>query len=141
MLRKILAVVLGVVAAVIIIIAIEALGHSIYPPPDNLDVANREAMEVYVASLPLAALLFVMTAWIAATLAGGLLACFIAKERPFVYANIVGALVLIGTFINLMSITHPMWFSITAIAAIVATTLLAGNLGSKFSAPAAAVEQ
>ena len=65
MLRKILAVVLGVVAAVIIIIAIEALGHSIYPPPDNLDVANREAMEVYVASLPLAALLFVMTAWIA----------------------------------------------------------------------------
>jgi hypothetical protein len=119
MLRKILAVVLGIVAAVIIIIAIEALGHAIYPPPGDLDITNREAMEAYVAGLPLAALLFVMVAWIAATFAGGLLACFIAKQMPLIYASIVGVLVLLGT----------------------ATIFVAGWLGSNFSAKPGSEQQ
>jgi hypothetical protein len=141
MLRKILAVVLGIVAAVIIIIAIEALGHAIYPPPGDLDITNREAMEAYVAGLPLAALLFVMVAWIAATFAGGLLACFIAKQMPLIYASIVGVLVLLGTIINLMSIPHPLWFSIISVLAIIATIFVAGWLGSNFSAKPGSEQQ
>ncbi len=140
MLRRLLAVVLGVVAAVIVIIAIEALGHAIHPPPNGLDVANKQAFEAYVASLPLTALLVVMIARVAATLTGGLLACFIAQERPVVYASIVGLLVLLGTVINLVSIPHPLWFSISSVAAIVATMLLTGKLGSRFCASAASVE-
>lgn len=132
MLSKILAVVLGVLAAVIVIIAIEALGHAMYPPPGDLDLTDRQVMEAYVAGLPLGALLFVMAAWIAATFAGGLLACFIAKEMPFVYASIVGMLVLLGTIINLMSIPHPLWFSIVSVSAIIATIFVTGWLGSNF---------
>ncbi len=138
--RKLLAVVLGVVVAVIVIIAIEALGHAIHPPPAELDVADKQALEAYVASLPLTALLTVMAAWIAATLTGGLLACFIAQERPVAYANIVGVLVLLGTVINLVSIPHPLWFSISSVAAIIATMLLTGKLGSRFSTSAVSVE-
>ncbi len=132
MLRKILAVVFGVVAAVIVIIAIEALGHAIYPPPAGLDFTNRGAMETYVAGLPVGALLSVMLAWLAATFAGGLLACFIGREKPYVFAGIVGALVLTGTVINLMSIPHPLWFSVTSVVAIIATAFATGWLGSKF---------
>ena len=58
--RKISAVVLGVVTAVVLIIAIEALGHAVYPPPDDLDTSNIEALQAYVMNAPLAALLFVM---------------------------------------------------------------------------------
>jgi hypothetical protein len=134
MLSKILAVVFGVVAAVIVIIAIEALGHAMYPPPGDLDITDRQAMEAYVAGLPLGALLFVMAAWVAATFTGGLLACFIAKEMPFVYASIVGMLVLLGTIINLMSIPHPLWFSIVSVSAIIATIFVTGWLGSNFFA-------
>jgi hypothetical protein len=130
--RKVSAVVLGVVTAVVLIIAIEALGHAVYPPPDDLDTSNIEALQAYVMSAPLAALLFVMAGWLIATLVGGLLACFIARETPLVYAAIVGGLVLLGTIINLLSIPHPLWFSITSVLAIIATIFITGRLGSSF---------
>ncbi len=132
MIRKISAVVLGVVTAVVLIIAIEALGHAVYPPPDDLDTSNIEALQAYVMNAPLAALLFVMAGWLIATLVGGLLACFIARETPLVYAAIVGGLVLLGTIINLLSIPHPLWFSITSVLAIIATIFITGRLGSSF---------
>ena len=132
MIRKISAVVLGVVTAVVLIIAIEALGHAVYPPPDDLDTSNIEALQAYVMNAPLAALLFVMAGWLIATLVGGLLACFIARETPLVYAAIVGGLVLLGTIINLLSIPHPLWFSITSVLAIIATIFITGQLGSSF---------
>ncbi len=105
--RKILAVVFGIVVAVVLIIAIEALGHAVYPVPDGLDLTDPEALQAYVMDAPIAALLFVLGAWLVATLVGGLLACFIAKESPLVYSAIIGGLVLLGTIINLMSIPHP----------------------------------
>lgn len=132
MLRKISAVVLGAVTAVVLIIVIEALGHAIYPPPADLDVTNFEALQAYVMNAPPAALLFVMAAWIIATLVGGLLACFIAAETPLVYAAIIGGLVLLGTIINLLSIPHPLWFSITSVLAIIATVFITSRLGSSF---------
>ena len=136
--RKIVAVVLGVVVAVVLIIAIEALGHAVYPVPQGLDISNTEAMQAYVTGLPIGALLFVMGAWLVATLGGGLLACFIARETPLVYAAIVGGLVLLGTIINLMSIPHPPWFSITSVLAIIAMIFVTGRLGSSFVSSSAA---
>ena len=53
MLRKIAAVVLGVVLAFVLIIAVESLGHSVYPPPADLDLTDQAAMRAYVDTLPL----------------------------------------------------------------------------------------
>jgi hypothetical protein len=81
--RKISAVVLGVVVAVILITAIESLGHMVYPPPNDLDPADTEALQAYVMNAPIAALLLVMSAWIIATLAGGLLAASFPGSRQW----------------------------------------------------------
>ena len=136
--RKVAAVVLGVIVAVVFIIAIEALGHSVYPVPEGLDITDTEAMQAYVTGLPIGALLFVMGAWLVATLAGGLLACFIARETPLVYSAVVGGLVLLGTIINLMSVPHPSWFSITSVLAIIAMIFVTGRLGASLARPSAA---
>jgi hypothetical protein len=128
--RKIFAVVLGFIAAVILIITIEALGHSLYPLPAGMDITDTEAMKAYVITLPATALLIVMAAWIVATLVGGLLACFIARETPLIYSAIIGGLVLLGTIINLISLPHPLWFSITSVLAIIATIFITGRIGS-----------
>ena len=127
-----MAVVFGIVVAVVLIIAIEALGHAVYPVPDGLDLTEPEALQAYVMDAPIAALLFVLGAWLVATLVGGLLACFIAKESPLVYSAIIGSLVLMGTVINLISIPHPLWFSITSVLAIIATIFVTSRLGSSF---------
>ena len=138
MIRKIVAVVLGVMVAVVLIIAIEALGHAIYPLPDNIDLSDTDAMAAYVLGAPPGALLLVLAAWLVATLAGGLLACRIAREMPLMYSAIVGGLVLLGTIIDLMSIPHPLWFSVTSIVAIVATIFMSSRLGAAFVATPAA---
>jgi hypothetical protein len=132
MLRNVLAVVLGVVVAVIVIMLIQTIGHAVYPPPPVLDIADREAMAQYIDTLPVGALLFVLVAWLAGTLVGGLLACFIADDRPGVYSAIVGGMVLFATVFTLLQIPHPLWFSLASVIAIVCTSILAGMIGKRF---------
>ena len=132
--RKIVAVVLSAVVAVVLIVAIEALGHSVYPIPANLDITNSDAMQEYVMSAPVGALLSVLAAWLVATLVGGLLACFVAREAPLANSAIVGGLVLLSTIINLVSIPHPPWFSATSIVAIIGTIFVTSRRGSAFEA-------
>ena len=130
MAKKITAAVLGVIAAFGIVAAVEALGHTIYPVPPDLDFNDSVAFGKYVQSLPVGALLFPAGAWVLATLGGGLLACFIAKDKPFVYSGIIGGFIFLATVANLMMISHPMWFSISALAAIAIMTYVTGIIAS-----------
>ena len=130
MVKKISAAVLGVIAAFSIVLAVEALGHIVYPVPPDLDLNDLVAFGNYVQSLPVGALLFPAGAWVLATLGGGFLACFIAKDRPFVYSGIVGGFIFVATVANLMMIPHPMWLSISALAAIAIMTYVTGVIAS-----------
>lgn len=130
MVRKIAAAVLGIVAAGLIVAAIEAIGHSVYPIPPDIDFRDPIQFGNYVEGLPIGAFLFVAGGWTLGTLGGGLLACFIARERPFVYSVIVGGFILVATIVNLIMIPHPMWFSISALIAIAIMTYFAGIIAS-----------
>lgn len=130
MMRNVFAVVFGIVLAVILIMAVQTLGHMIYPPPTNIDFTDTTKMAAYIDNLPIGALLFVAGAWLVGTFAGGLLACFISRSRPLAYAAMVGGMVLFATAYTLIQIPHPVWFSIGAVVAIVATSYLTGRVGS-----------
>ncbi len=130
MLRKIAAVVLGILVAATIVAAVEAIGHTVYPVPGDLDINDTDRFKSYVASLPIGAFLFVLAAWTLATLGGGLLASFIARDNPFLYTTIVGSFVLVATVANLIMIPHPLWFSITAVISIAIMTYVAGTIAS-----------
>jgi len=118
MVKKIVAAVLGIVAAGLIVAAIEVLGHLVYPIPPDVDFKDPVRFGNYVESLLFGAFLFVAGGWTLGTLGGGLLACLIAKEKPFLYSTIVGSFVLVATVANLIVIPHPLWFSIGAVLAI-----------------------
>ena len=130
MIRKIAAVVLGIAVAVAIVVATEAIGHAVYPVPADLDVQDAVQFGNYLESLPFGAFFFVLSAWTLATLGGGLLACFVSREKPFVYAAIVGGFMLVATVVNLIMIPHPLWFSIIAVISISIMTYLAGSIAS-----------
>ena len=70
--------------------------------------------------LPIGALLFVAVAWFIGTLGGTLAACKIGDAKPMIFAAVVGGLMLLGTLFNLMTIPHPLWFSILGVVGIVA---------------------
>ena len=125
MIRNAAAIVVGIVTAFGLIWLIELLGHTIYPPPADLDFSDTEAIRPYIATLPVIALLFPMFAWFIGTFAGSLVGCYIGEARPLLFVGVVGGLVLAATIANLIVIPHPLWFSIISILGIVASAWLA----------------
>jgi hypothetical protein len=130
MIRRILAVVLGIALAIAIVAAVEALGHVIYPVPADIDWKDAAQVESYLGTVPTGAFFFVLAAWWLGTFGGGILACLIAREKPSLYSTIIGGFILAATVFNLISIPHPFWFSVTAVIGIAVMSYLAGLVGS-----------
>ena len=133
MARKIAAGVAGVIVAFALVWFVENIGHSVYPPPADLDFTDADAMRVYVDALPIGALLFVAGAWFLGTLGGVVTACRIGDAEPRTYTMVVGGLVLLATAANLIMIPHPAWFSVMGVAGII----IAAWLGMMISTGAA----
>lgn len=138
MIRKIAAIVIGAFVAIALIATVEFLGHQIYPPPSGIDINDVAAMEAYAAAMPTGALLFVGAAWMIGAFGGGILAAFIAREATATNCIIVGGLVLAGTIMTLISIPHPLWFSITSVIAVIATIFVASKIGAVFDTDSSA---
>ena len=128
MLTKILAGLAGLVAAFAVIALTQRLGHVVHPPPADLDVSDVEAFREYTANMPITALLFVLIAYYAGSLAGTFVAGWIAGFRTLIYAGVIGGIVLAGTIANLAVIPHPLWFSVLAVAGIPLSAYLGSRL-------------
>ncbi len=118
MIRKIIALVVGLLAAFTLVILIEGLGNEFFPLPEGLDLDDLDQMSKYVESLPPEALLIVLSAWIVATMGGGLLACIISKVKPLLFASLIGLATMSGSIYIMFQIPHPPWFMAAAIAGI-----------------------
>jgi hypothetical protein len=108
----------GTLVAVGLVWLIEIAGHTIYPPPPDLDFSDTDAVRLYISGLPLGAFGFVGAAWFVGTLGGTMAACYVGNAAPKIFAMVVGALMLVATAFNLAMIPHPLWFSIAGIAGI-----------------------
>ncbi|MCK6623004.1 MAG: hypothetical protein HUU32_18855 [Calditrichaceae bacterium] len=78
MMRSVLAVIAGVVAAGIIIALVEMAGQQIYPLPEGVNPADPESVKAAMANIPTGGLLFVLLAWALGSFGGGWLAARIA---------------------------------------------------------------
>ena len=79
----------------------------------------------YVATLPVGALLFVLASYVIATFDGVFIAGWIGRAKPFIFALVVGVLMLVATITNLLMIPHPLWFSAAAIVGIIVAAWIA----------------
>ena len=57
-------------------------------------------------------------------------ACKIGDANPMIFAGVVGGLMLIGTLFNLVTIPHPLWFSILGLVGIAVGAWLGMTLGA-----------
>lgn len=128
--RRILAVLAGLFTAMLVVFGVETLSRRLYPPPPGADLGDPAQLEAFVQGLPPPALGMILAAWTLGTLAGALVACRIAPDKPLIYASIIGAIMLVATLMNLAVIPHPDWFGIAAIALVTGAALLASRLSS-----------
>lgn len=117
--RKIGATILGFVVAFVLISLVHLVSARFYPVPEGL-MQDKEAMNRHIASLPIGAFIFVLVAYAIGTV-GGVMAATRVGRSP-VPGYIVGALLLAGSFFNLMTYEHPAWFWVANIAIVIGAT-------------------
>lgn len=109
--RKVTAVFAGVFAAMLVILAVEAVGH-------ELVVAQRAGEPT------LAMLLFVATGWLLGSFTGALLAQRIDHSRLPTPALLTGAILLALAVYNLATLPHPAWFRVLGVFVFLPGTVL-----------------
>ena len=119
MLRDVLGASTGIVIAVLTVMLFEWISHLVYPVPADLDVGSTAALADHMASAPPGALILVLAGYFVATFDGTFVAAWIGRAKPFIFALVIGVLMLVATVSNLIMIPHPMWFNIAAVAGIV----------------------
>jgi len=107
--RSALVLLAGVVAAVLVVVLVDALVGSIYPLPEGTDMNDRASVRAAVAALPTAAFALLLGGWVVAAAAGAYLAARLARRSRALHGFIVSIFVLVATVANLAAIPHPTW--------------------------------
>jgi hypothetical protein len=113
--RSVLAVLAGVVVAIVLIVAVEFANSRMFWPA-GADPNDPEKVKEVIAAQPLAAFLVVLLGL--GTFVGAGLAAFLAGRAPLVHGLVVGVVFLTASIFNLASIPHPLWFAVANLAII-----------------------
>jgi len=125
MLRNIAGAVIGIAVAVLTVMFVEWISHSLFPLPDGLEITDTEALNTHIGSLPLTAFLLLLAGNLIATFDGVLAACLIGRTKPFFYTLLIGMLMIAATTSNLLMFRHPNWYSAAVLIGIVLSAWLA----------------
>ncbi len=123
--RIVIAVIAGMIVAVAVVAGIEALSHTMFPPPPGTDLSDPAQMAALMDNIPLVAKIAVMIAWFLGPLAGGIVAVRIARKAwP---AWVVAALIVYGGIYTIVQIPHPLWMQAGAVLLPALAARLAGR--------------
>lgn len=109
-LKRVLAVMGGLVVGMILIGLLEGLGHLLFPLPEGIDTSDMDAMAEYIKTAPAAALIWVFVAWLVGAFGGGVAASMIGKDFGRMPAYGVGIILTLFGLMNIYMIPHPAWF-------------------------------
>ena len=131
MIRSVLVLLGGVVAAVLVVTVMDWVVASIYPFPPGTDLKNPESFRQAVAGLPAAAFLLLVAGWSLAAGVGSYLAARLATHARVIHGLIVALFVLVATIANLAKIPHPIWMWPAAVVLIPLAGLAAARLAAR----------
>ena len=159
--RFLIAPILGIVVFVFTVGGIEAVNASIYPPPTEIITltselavadANRDqaalesaksrlepAMSAYLESAPMASLLFIVFAWVAAAFFSGLAAAGTTPVLRIPMAIFIGIIDVLSILLVTSQFTHPIWMPVVGVVGAIIMSLLAGMLVVNITRPKAPV--
>ena len=127
MLKRIIAVITGVVVGFIVVFIGDATTHKLNGghAPDGMD---REALSGYVSNIPVYVLVIMVLFWMLAAFLGGFIAAKINKDSWKQVSLITGGILFAATLLNLAMIPHPAWMWIAAVVLIIPAAFLGGKI-------------
>ncbi len=129
MIRIVLGAVVGTVAAMAAIAAVQAVGHTVFPTPPGFNPLEPDA----VSRIPVSNLLAVLASYAVGAYVGGAAAAAISRRGWSAW--VVSAVVLTASAANMTMISHPLWFGLCSFALIAGAGWLAGRLGDRTTSP------
>jgi len=133
--KKVLAIVIGVVAGFAVMFMGEATTSSLSPMPAGLNTRNRDEMRVFIESIPMYVLVLLIIFWLASSFLGAMLASRINRSNWKNVSIITGSILLATTILNMAMLPHPAWMWITVLAGYIPAALLGGWLVRPKSVP------
>jgi len=132
-LRSVLAVIAAFVVSTVLVIAVELVSTTLFPPPPGLDPRDQEQLAAWISGLPVGALLLVGLAHALGGFGGGVTGARIGGKGPALVFAVVFAL---GTVVNLFTIPHPTWFAVYDVVCLIVGVSAGVALGLRWRASA-----
>ena len=126
--KKLLAIVVGLVGASAVILVFEFFGELLFPTPNSIDISDVESLKENLNLIPIGSMVFVILAHFLGIISGMVITTYVTRST-LITGYIVGGILILATLINLFSLPHPVWFFIVDIAAV----LVSFGLGHKLS--------
>ncbi|RVU40920.1 hypothetical protein EOE67_04930 [Rheinheimera riviphila] len=122
-LKKILALVIGLVICVSTVALLEQLNHSLFIPTSasTADSHDPSVATAFMKNLPVAAYLMVLFAWLAGTALGIAAASVLIKRVSRLFVPVITGVMLLSTIANFYLLPHPTWLMIAAVVLIPVT--------------------
>ncbi|MGI8561933.1 MAG: hypothetical protein ACR2J7_11000 [Luteimonas sp.] len=136
--RTVLAVVAGLVVALLAMVSVEFLALQLWPPPPGFVLEDEADLARLVELATPAKKAAVVFGWALASFLGGWVAARVSHRHRTGAAVAIGVLVVAGVVFNAANIPHPMWMNVLGVLLPVPMALLAARLATKRAAPAAA---
>lgn len=133
--KKVLAIIVGVVAGFAIVFIGDATSHSLSPVPKGIDYTNRNEMNTYIESVPIYVLVIMVIFWLASSFLGAMLAARINRSDWKRTALTAGGILFAAGILNLALLPHPAWMWIAALAGYIPAAFLGGWLVRPKSVP------
>jgi hypothetical protein len=136
-LRGIAAIVVGFIAASIVMMIIEAINGKVFYPELGKaaeGVTDREKLRALFATAPLGAFLVVILAWILGAFAGGWIAARLAAKATVAHGLGLGALLTLAGVANNLMLPPPLWFWFASLAVLLPAAYLGARLAPSHGA-------
>jgi hypothetical protein len=125
MMRRVLAILVGLVVFVAVVAGAEFVGEKLIPLPPGFDPSDRNAARALAPTLPLGAWLMVAAGWLLASLAAGFVAARIARKQSVAIGlGVVGTAFAVA---NNLQVPPPPWFWVVTVLVFVPPAWLAGR--------------
>jgi len=111
-LRKIIAIVLGIVIGSLVNGALVSISASVIPPPNGADVTTSEGLRASMHLFEPKHFLFPFLAHALGTFSGALVAAWITPTSKLTFAMVIAVFFFLGGLITIFMLPSPLWFSL-----------------------------
>jgi hypothetical protein len=125
--RNFTAVLTGVMASILVILAGDAITHSLYRPSR---IGDTNTSDPYVTNVPFYAMLIMLLIWISASFIGGLISARLNRAAWRRSAALTGTILLVVSVVNMVLIPHPLWMWAVSVILLIPAAVTGGRLAA-----------